>query len=142
MPKTNLPASIARTDEEVVVSAGIPIEAYYFLQAGLQRAATKVHGELVGGVDRPDQTRHISGQQLCEGLREIAIERWGLMAPAVLGAWGIHRTRDFGDIVFALIEAQRFQKQPHDRVEDFENVYDFRRAFVTDYRVVLPRVIA
>lgn len=97
----------------------------------------KAHGKLA--VRRPEQPRHISGQQLCEGLRDIAIERWGLMAPAVLASWGIHRTLDFGKIVFALIDAEVFQKQPQDRLEDFANVYDFRRTFVTDFRITLPK---
>lgn len=139
MPPTDLKTSIARTVEEVVQMAGVNLDAYYFIHAGLERAAEKIHGRLPAGVDRPDRTRHITGQQLCEGLREIAIERWGLMASAVLATWDIHCTLDFGRVVFALIDAGLFQKQPHDTLDDFANVYDFRRALVTDYRIKLPR---
>lgn len=142
MPQTDLTSSIARTVEEVVATAGIGIDAYNFIHAGLERAAERVHGRHAVGIARGERTRHISGQQLCEGLRDIAIERWGLMAPAVLATWGIHSTLDFGKIVFALIDAGLFQKQPHDSLEDFTKVYDFRRAFVTDYRIALPKARA
>jgi uncharacterized repeat protein (TIGR04138 family) len=142
MPKTDLPTSPARSDEERVALAGVARDAFHFIQEGLERASFKAHGKLPGGVRRPEQTRHISGQQLCEGLRELAIERWGPIAPAVLSSWGIHCTLDFGKIVFALIDAKVFQKQPQDRLEDFANVYDFRRTFVTDFRIALPKAIS
>ena len=137
MPPADLSSSIARTLEEVVAGVGLySIDAYYFIQEGLQRAAEQQHGPT-----RPrsalDRSRHITGQQLCNGLREIAIERWGLMAPAVLATWGINCTLDFGKIVFALIEAGLFQKQPQDTLTDFAGVYEFRKAFGSDYAIPL-----
>lgn len=142
MPPTDLTTSIMRTLEDVVASVGIySLDAYYFIQEGLQRAAEHVHGKAPAAITS-DRSRHISGQQLCEGLREIAIERWGFMAQAVLATWGIHRTLDFGKIVFALIDAGLFQKQPHDTIDDFADVYDFRKAFVSDYRITVPDQIA
>ena len=135
MPPTKLKSSFERELQDVVASVGVySVEAFYFIQEGISRAAERVHGPLPA-VATKDQNRHISGQQLCEGLREIAIERWGLMAHAVLTTWGIRSTLDFGKIVFALIDAGLFQKQPHDTVEDFADVYDFRKAFITDYRI-------
>lgn len=133
-------SSIIRTAEHVVASSGVySVEALYFLQEGMQRATQRVHG---GRTRRPGlQDLHVSGQQLCEGLREIAVERWGLMASAVLAKWGVTRTIDFGNIVYALIDAGIYQKTPHDRLSDFADVYDFQAAFVTGYRFALPECV-
>lgn len=80
--------------------------------------------------------RHVSGEQLCWGIRDLAIERWGMMAPAVLRSWNIRRTRDIGDLVFSLIAAGRLQKQPTDSIDEFDSVFEFRDAF-SNYRIEL-----
>ena len=108
-----------------------PAEAYDFIQRGLSYTVQQIHGTSVD----PDASRHVSGQQLCEGLREFALSQWGLMARTVLRRWGINSTLDFGRIVFALIEAGQMQKTPDDSVEDFRNVFDFRSAFESGYRI-------
>jgi len=91
--------------------------------------------ERLGGIDALN--RHVTGQQLCLGLRDLAIERWGWMARVVLAHWGVHSTRDFGRIVFALVENQILSKQPTDSIHDFDRGYDFRDAFDRRYRIVL-----
>jgi uncharacterized repeat protein (TIGR04138 family) len=78
---------------------------------------------------------HVSGADLCRGLRDMALERWGMLAGTVLRHWGIRRTRDFGEIVFGLIEHGMLQKQPDDVIEDFNDVFDFRSAFDRNYRI-------
>ncbi|KPK77635.1 MAG: hypothetical protein AMJ79_02520 [Phycisphaerae bacterium SM23_30] len=102
-----------------------PLEAVQFVREGLNHAVAKFHrqGAQTGTV------RHVSGAQLCAGLRELALKRWGLMARSVLAKWNIKRTRDFGEIVFLLVENGWMQKEPQDRIEDFEDVYDFQKAF-------------
>ena len=76
----------------------------------------------------PGVPRHVSGQQLCEGLRLLALESWGSLAQAVLASWNIRTTRDFGEMVFLLIRLGLMGKQDSDRIEDFGNVYDFNQA--------------
>jgi uncharacterized repeat protein (TIGR04138 family) len=118
--------------EEIVDDLGVySADAYRFVQEALSFAVQKVHGE---GAD-PEKGRHISGQQLCEGLREYATARWGMMARTVLNRWGICSTMDFGRIVFALIEHGVLQKTDEDAIDDFRNVYDFRTAFEAKYRI-------
>jgi uncharacterized repeat protein (TIGR04138 family) len=80
-----------------------------------------------------DEPRHITGRELAEGCRDLAIERWGLMARAVLEFWGIRSTRDLGAIVFALVECGVLVKQEGDALGDFEDVFDFATAFERDY---------
>jgi uncharacterized repeat protein (TIGR04138 family) len=80
-----------------------------------------------------DETRHISGRELTEGVRDLAREKFGPMARTVLEHWGINETGDVGDIVFALVDAGILIKQPEDTRADFEGVYDFAEAFQTNY---------
>lgn len=81
----------------------------------------------LGGVEQLN--RHVSGQELCWGLRDLAVKRWGLLAKTVLRQWRVKRTEDFGRIVFALIDEGRLRKQADDSIDDFKNVYDFDEAF-------------
>jgi uncharacterized repeat protein (TIGR04138 family) len=57
------------------------------------------------------------------------------MARTVLRRWNITGTLDFGRIVFALVEAGHMQKTDDDTLDDFKNVYDFRNAFESRYRI-------
>jgi uncharacterized repeat protein (TIGR04138 family) len=52
-----------------------------------------------------------------------------MLASAVLTHWGIHTTEDFGQIVFMLIDVGLLARQPNDRLEDFERVYEFADVF-------------
>lgn len=88
----------------------------------------------MGGAEK--MNRHVTGQQLCEVIRDVALERWGLMARGVLARWGIHRTEDFGEIVFALVNNGWLQKQPTDSIRDFDNVFGFDQVFDREYRLI------
>ena len=99
-------------------------EAYRFVQEGLEFTVTK-----------RGKRGHVSPRELLEGLRDLARERFGLMARTVLNQWGLHRTADFGEIVFNLVEEQVMSKQDSDRREDFEDVYDFETAFDRDAHI-------
>ena len=108
-----------------------PLEAFEFVREGLNYTVDHVHAEVdPEALDEID--RHINGSQLCVGLRDYAIERFGLMAPAVLSHWHVRRTEDFGRIVFAMIEYGLMSKTDEDTLEDFRSVYDFAEAFSED----------
>jgi uncharacterized repeat protein (TIGR04138 family) len=83
--------------------------------------------------------RHVTGQQLCAGIRDMAMDRWGLMAGIVLRHWHISVTEDFGRMVFALVESGHLQKRPEDALDDFKKVYDFRMAFDQGYEIHLRK---
>jgi uncharacterized repeat protein (TIGR04138 family) len=80
-------------------------------------------------IERLPQPRHISGRELAEGVRDLAIDKFGPMARTVLEHWGIRATVDVGDIVFALVECGVLIKQDEDTIDDFANVFDFNEAF-------------
>jgi uncharacterized repeat protein (TIGR04138 family) len=75
------------------------------------------------------EPNHITGDTLCEGLRKLAIEKWGRLAMLVLNRWNIKTTRDFGEIVYLMIKHRWMSAQPTDSIDDFNDVYDFKTAF-------------
>jgi uncharacterized repeat protein (TIGR04138 family) len=122
-----------KTLEQVVLDVGLYArEAFEYVQQGLGFTAHRIHGEVREG---GTPTRHVTGQQLCEGLRDYALAQWGLLARSVLRRWGVTSTLDFGRIVFALIEAGQLQKTDDDTLDDFKNVFDFRSGFDSGYRI-------
>ena len=96
--------------------------AYIFLIDAL-------HGVIAG----MDERRHISGQELVEGVRGLAMQRFGPLARTVLEYWGINTTDDLGEIVFALVDIGVLVKQEQDRPEDFQDLFDFEEVFEHNY---------
>lgn len=88
--------------------------------------------EDMGGAEKLN--RHVTGQQLCWAIRDVAQQRWGLLARTVLAHWNITRTEDIGVIVFALVNSGWLQKQPTDTIADFDAVFDFHQAFDQTYQ--------
>ena len=82
---------------------------------------------------RMSERRHISGGELAHACRDLALERYGVMAKLVLDHWGIRSTADIGDVVFTLVDLQLLISQPNDSREDFVAIYDFETAFERDY---------
>lgn len=113
-----------------------PPEAFEFVQQGLAFTVQKLHGSKAS----PKANRHVTGQDLCDGLREYALGHWGFLARTVLRRWNITSTLDFGRIVFALVEVGQMQKTDDDTIDDFKDVYDFRTAFETDYHVATDAI--
>ena len=122
--------------EEVVDEVGLyPIEAYEFIQQGLGYTVNKIHGNEKEPEKDPMASRHVKGRDLCVGLREFALLKWGMLAPTVLGRWNIRRTVDFGRIVFALVDSGYMQKTDDDTIDDFRDVFDFKSGFESGYRI-------
>ena len=98
-------------------------QALRFVHEGLGYTAKKVVAE----------PGHVSGQALCEGLKRLAIKKWGRLAMVVLGSWGVKTTRDFGQIVYLMIGHKWMSAQPTDSVDDFDDVYDFKTVFKDEF---------
>ncbi len=84
-------------------------------------------------VERLPERRHVSGAELVEGCRSLAMRLWGPMAKSVLEHWSIHSTRDFGEIVFNLLEVGVLSKDEADSVHDFDDLFDFTEVFERRY---------
>lgn len=87
------------------------------------------------GLASEEESAHITGKELLEGVRSLAQEKYGLLAMTVFHHWGIHTTEDFGKIVFELIERGEMRKTERDQLADFMDVYDFQEAFDDGYKI-------
>jgi uncharacterized repeat protein (TIGR04138 family) len=76
---------------------------------------------------------HVSGRELLEGIAILAKREFGPTAKMVLESWGVKGTRDFGEIVFSLVEEGLLGKTDEDSIEDFEAVYNFDDVFEKRY---------
>jgi uncharacterized repeat protein (TIGR04138 family) len=123
------------------------LDAYLFVQQALAYAQLElgmgrprpfgVEGETTGDASAIPPESHLTGQQLCEAIRLYAADLYGLMARVVLGRWGIRSTRDFGQIVYNLIQIGEMTKSESDRLEDFDDVYTFDEAFDRHFRITM-----
>ena len=114
-------------------------KAYDFVRQGLDHTVKEVRKKETSKTQR---SRHVSGPELLHGIRVFALDQYGPLAKTVLNAWGVKRCRDFGDIVFNLIEYNVFAKTESDRPEDFSDVYSFEDAFVKPYQPAKRRALA
>ena len=64
----------------------------------------------------PDESQHVTGQELLEGIRRYALEQFGLMTTWVFQHWGIDTTEDWGRMVFELIDRGEMYKTEHDQL--------------------------
>ncbi len=74
-------------------------EAYHFVREALD------HTQVTLRKTGQDPIRHVSGQQLLLGIRDFALSRFGPMTMMVLEEWGIRCCRDFGEVVFNMVES-------------------------------------
>jgi len=98
-------------------------DSYYFLRDALECTVKA----LKKPADGP--ARHVTGQELCAGIRDYALQEFGPLALTVLRTWGLQRTEDFGEMVFNLIETGTFGKTEQDDRKDFAHGYDFFETF-------------
>ncbi len=102
-------------------------EALRFTQETLNR------GMVLEGVD--EDSAHISGKELLDGIRQLALDKYGLLAQSVFRYWGVENTEDFGRIVFDLVERGEMRKTERDQLSDFVELYDFHKTFNEDYEI-------
>ncbi len=131
------------------------LEAYVFVFESLQyaqnelgmggappkadsEAKTECEEEDEPGESAPRDEQHLTGQQLCEAIRRFGLEQYGYMAKTVFNSWGVHKTGDFGEIVFNLIRVGQMRKTDEDRREDFDDVFDFDTGLAHAFKITLP----
>ena len=82
---------------------------------------------------RLSERRHITGRELAGACRDLARQRYGVLARMVLEYWGITSTADLGHVVFTLVDLGLLLSQASDTRDDFADVFDFQDAFDRDY---------
>jgi uncharacterized repeat protein (TIGR04138 family) len=96
--------------------------AYLFVLAALEYCQQRL-----------PERRHISGRELAHACRDLAIDRFGVMARPVLEHWGVRSSADIGDVVFTLVALELLLSQPDDSREEFVGAFDFDDAFERGY---------
>lgn len=88
------------------------------------------------------RSKHVSGEELLEGIKKLLIQKFGPLTLLVLNHWGITRTEDFGNIVFNLVDNKVLSKDSEDNIDSFQNGYDFTEVFDRGYRKLLEKRIS
>ena len=99
-------------------------EAFFFIYRALDFTVKKMG---LSEVER--EKRHVTGRDLLMGISEYAFDQFGPLTREVLFHWRVYQTRDFGEIVFALVEGDLMGKTERDSIEDFIDVYNFGEEF-------------
>ena len=110
-------------------------DAYAFLREALeftQKVISKAN---------KNEVRHITGQELLDGIREYALQSYGPMAVTVFEEWGIRSCEDFGKMVFVMVANNLLRKQEQDSPADFKNGYNFDEAFRKPFLPLSKRTI-
>jgi len=97
--------------------------AYFFTHRAVRHTA-----EVIGKREKSGK-RQISGQELLEGIRQFAIDQFGPLAHTVFLNWNLTKSRDFGEIVFHLAQRGVLSVTEKDRIEDFDDFYQFSEVF-------------
>ncbi len=117
-------ASFEETLEQILAShPQYPRDAYLFVREALDHTQKNISK---GG---RAQLRHVSGQELLAGIREFALQQFGPMTVTVFEEWNIRACRDFGEIVYNMVESGMLAKTDEDTRADFDGGYDFDDAF-------------
>jgi uncharacterized repeat protein (TIGR04138 family) len=134
--RNDLARILARDPRYTIHAYAFVFESLEFTKGLKKRTQGRVRGRT-----RPSaSSQHVSGRDLCEGARRLALEHYGMMALTVLKLWGIRSTSDLGEIVYNLIASGDLEKTPTDSRADFNNVFDFEHAFRRDFVVALDEV--
>ena len=102
-------------------------DAYTFIREALDFTPKLAGKETRGAI------RHVSGQELLGGIRQFALVQFGPMVVTVFEEWGVKSCRDFGEIVFNMVEIGLLAKTDKDTRDDFQNGYDFTDAFAKPF---------
>jgi uncharacterized repeat protein (TIGR04138 family) len=125
-------AEVVRRDPRYMYEAyEFVFEALRHTQKALGRSPREEAREETGTI------YHVSGRELLDGIRDLALREFGFMARTVFRLWGIENTADFGEIVFNLVEANLMSKTDEDCRADFRDAYDLDDALVQGFHIRL-----
>ncbi|MEE9584409.1 MAG: Minf_1886 family protein [Candidatus Brocadiales bacterium] len=108
-----------------------PLPAYQFVFEALDYTVHRLKKNLSSSLEGE---RHVTGQELLEGIEEYALDQFGYMAKTVFEQWGTVRGEDFGEIVFNLVESGLMGKTESDTKNDFDVSYDFQKTLEEHFR--------
>jgi uncharacterized repeat protein (TIGR04138 family) len=90
-----------------------------------------------GEQSEDEEDRHVCGAELLRGVCDLAVQQFGMMAPAVFKHWGVRTTDDIGTMVFNLIKIERLSKSDRDAPDDFRDLFDLHQALADGFALTL-----
>lgn len=122
------------TLKQIARKTRYPVQAFDFVRKALDYT---VHAMYLDPASLARDEKHVTGRQLCVGIKRFAVDQYGHMARTVLHRWHVNRTEDLGQIVFAMVNAGVMHASESDTVGDFDAVFSFDEL---DRTVCLRRV--
>lgn len=107
--------------------SGFDPQLYHFVRRGLDYTI-----KMTGKSAEEGEKRHVTGQELVQGVKALAKLECAGMAPWLLRFWGVRNSRDIGRAVFDLIELGQLSKREEDTIDDFNDGLDFTADFPED----------
>ena len=111
-------------DKILVANPRYARDAYHFL-----REALDFTQKIISKEDKGKTRKHVTGQELLGGIRQHALQQFGPMTVTVFAEWGVTNCKDFGEMVFHMVESGLLAKTEKDSRDDFQEGYDFSDAF-------------
>jgi len=122
-------ADLARTDRRY------PADAYMLVFDGLEHALANM-----------GTRRHVTPRELVLGVRDAAVDNWGLLARSVLETWGMRDTGAIGDLVFNLIRRGLLEAGEEDTRDQFDDAFSFEEGLDGHFKQSIerdpPRLVA
>lgn len=106
-------------------------DAYFFVADAVRFTVDRARR---GG----DAPRHVTGRELLDGFRELALGRFGPLTLDVVLDWGLLRSEDVGAVVFRMVEHGLLGANEQDSPEDFADGFDFETAFLSPFDASAP----
>ncbi len=122
MSKKNVHDTWKKLQKVVSKDLRYSMQSYQFIFEALDYTASQLGKKYNSSVE---EERHVTGQELSEGIKQFAREKFGYMTRIVLEQWGITKSGDFGEIVFNLVDSGLMGKTETDTLDDFKDLYDF-----------------
>ena len=102
-------------------------QAYAFLCEALEHSVKMLDRE-------ESEDRHVSGPELLQGFRDLALREFGPMALFVVNEWGVRASEDVGNMVYNFINLGYFGRNETDRIEDFSDGVSLTEALSKPFR--------
>jgi len=132
MSKKNVHDTWKKLQKVVSKDLRYSMQSYQFIFEALDYTASHLGKKYNSSIE---EERHVTGQELSEGIKQFAMEKFGYMTRIVLEQWGITKSGDFGEIVFNLVDSGLMGRTETDTLEDFKDLYDFYSEFDEKFKL-------
>lgn len=129
------------------------IEAYLFIFEAIEHTKSLrrsgIQSQLSAKLDslppkaKPKASRkeHVTGRELCLGIRDLLWRQYGMMSLAIVRSWGLRTSADIGAIVFHMVDSGDLDATKADSPADFQDVLTFDDTLRSGYQFDLDSLL-